>query len=64
MGAMNDYSPVVPDFMPPEDEAAYERWFVEKVREALDDPRPPVPHEEAMARVQAVIDRAARRKTC
>lgn len=27
------------------DPAAHEAWFRAKVREALDDPRPPVPHD-------------------
>ncbi|MBE0581402.1 type II toxin-antitoxin system RelB/DinJ family antitoxin [Devosia sp.] len=28
------------------DPAAYDKWFRAKVQEALDDPRPPVPHHE------------------
>jgi DNA-damage-inducible protein J len=28
------------------DPAAYDAWFRAKVREALDDPHPPIPHEE------------------
>ena len=35
------------------DPDAYDRWFRAKVREAMDDPRPSVPHAEAM---QAVLD--------
>jgi DNA-damage-inducible protein J len=31
------------------DPAAYDAWFRAKVREALDDPRPPIPHEEVEA---------------
>ena len=30
--------------------AAYDAWFRAKVREALDDPRPAVPHEKVKAR--------------
>ncbi len=33
--------------------AEYDRWFREQVQEALDDPRPSIPHEEAMARMEA-----------
>jgi DNA-damage-inducible protein J len=29
---------------------AYDAWFRAKVQEALDDPRPPIPHEEVKAR--------------
>jgi len=28
------------------DPEAYDKWFRAKVQEALDDPRPPVPHDE------------------
>ena len=31
------------------DAAAYDAWFRAKVQEALDDPRPAVPHEEVEA---------------
>jgi len=30
--------------------AAYDKWFRSKVQEALDDPRPGMPHEEVSAR--------------
>ena len=36
---------------------AYDIWFRAKVQEALDDPRPAIPHEEAMAMIKAAIDR-------
>ena len=39
---------------------AYDTWFRAKVQEALDDTRPAIPHEEAMAMVREVID--ARRR--
>jgi len=32
--------------------AAYDKWFRSKVQEALDDPRPGMPHEEVSARWQ------------
>lgn len=38
------------------DPAAYDAWFRAKVQEALDDPRPPIPHDQVMAEVQAIID--------
>ena len=37
--------------------AEYDRWFREQVRQALDDPRPPIPHEEAMAWVEEELER-------
>ena len=38
------------------DPEAHDAWFRAKVREALDDPRPTVPHERAMDDSQALID--------
>lgn len=35
----------------PKDPAAHDGWFRAKVREALDDLRPAVPHEEVEARM-------------
>ena len=35
------------------DEAAYDGWFRAKVQEALDDPRPDIPHEEVEAEFAA-----------
>jgi hypothetical protein len=34
-----------------------DRWFRAKVQEALDDPRPAIPHDEAMKMVQEEIER-------
>ena len=42
------------------DQAAYDAWFRAKIREALDDTRPAVPHEKAMQDAQALIDRRRR----
>ncbi len=33
----------------------YDAWFRAKVQAALDDPRPPIPHDEAMAEVRRRI---------
>ncbi len=38
------------------DPEAHDKWFRAKVREALDDPRPVIPHEQVMDRAQALID--------
>jgi hypothetical protein len=56
---MNEQSPIVPEFDTPEQAAAYEKWLREKVARSLADPRPTVPHDEAMARARAIIDKAA-----
>jgi len=41
---------------------SYDRWFRAKVQEALDDPRPGIPHDEAIARLDAIIAHAKARK--
>ncbi len=38
------------------DPIAYDAWFGAKVRDALDDRRPTVPHDRVMGDVQALID--------
>ena len=38
------------------DPEAHDAWFRAKVREALDDPHPTVPHEQVMSDSQALID--------
>lgn len=53
-------SPIVSEFATVEEAEAYDRWFRAKVQKSLDDPRPSIPHDQVMARVQAIID--AKRK--
>ena len=35
---------------------SYEQWFCAKVQEAIDDPRPGIPHDQVMAEMDAIID--------
>lgn len=35
----------------------HDAWFREKVRAAMDDPRPGIPHAEAMAEIRANLSR-------
>ena len=58
---MNKYSPLVSEFGSAEEEAAYNEWFKQKVAASLADGRPVVPHDEAMARIDAVLERAKAR---
>ena len=37
--------------------AAYNHWLVGEIQEAIDDPRPSVPHDKVMARMDALIER-------
>ena len=53
--------PLISEFETEEQATSYDRWLRVQVQAAFDDPRPGVPHDEAMARVRATIA-AARRK--
>ena len=42
------------------DPVIYDAWFRDKVREALDDPGPRIPHNQVMREAQALIDKKRR----
>lgn len=49
-------SPIVSEFESEEQAASYDRWFRAKVLEAINSTKPRLPHDEAMAKVQAALD--------
>ncbi len=53
---MPELSPIESEFASTEEAEAYDVWFRARVREALDDPRPGIPHDQVMAEMQAIID--------
>ncbi|PVZ81189.1 stability determinant [Serratia sp. S1B] len=57
-------SPIVSEFETQEQADSYDRWFRAKVQAALDDPRPGIPHDEAMAKLDKLLEekRALRAK--
>jgi hypothetical protein len=51
------------DFVQHQREAReHDAWFRAKVQEALDDPRPGIPHDVMMDEARAIIDRIAAEK--
>jgi hypothetical protein len=44
--------PIVSEFETQEQADSYDRWFRAKVQEALDDPRPSIPHDEVTRRME------------
>jgi len=50
--------PIVSGFETEEQQALHDEWLRRKLQAALDDPRPSVPHDEAMARIQCTIANA------
>lgn len=55
---MAKLSPLVSEFPTTEEAEAYDRWFRDQVRASLDDPRPSIPHDEAMVCIRATIEAA------
>ncbi|WP_372878056.1 stability determinant [Pseudomonas sp.] len=49
-------SPIVSEFETEEQAASYDRWFRAKVLDAIDSTKPRLPHDEAMAKVQAALE--------
>jgi hypothetical protein len=48
--------PNISEFDTEEQETSYDRWFRAKVQQALDSVKPTVPHDEAVARIQALLE--------
>lgn len=51
-------SPIVSEFETEEQTASHDRWFRAKVQASLADPRPSIPHDQAMAKMDAIIEKA------
>jgi len=49
------FSPIVSEFESAEQEASYNAWFIAKVKASLEDPRPSIPHDQVMAKMDAII---------
>ncbi|MDZ5646826.1 hypothetical protein [Nitrospirillum sp. BR 11828] len=58
---MNALSPLVSEHETEEAAVEYDRWFRAKVRASIEDPAPSIPHDEAMARVEALLRAAEER---
>jgi hypothetical protein len=54
-------SPTVTEFDTEEQAASHAAWVHAKVTKSLADTRPSVPHDQAMARISAIIDAAEAR---
>lgn len=49
-------SPIVSEFTTEEEALSYDRWFRAKVQEAMNSTLPRLPHDAAMAKVQAMLE--------
>ena len=54
--------PIIPEFETQEEADAYDAWFREKVEKSLADPRPSIPHDEAMKRAKEAIRHATKKR--
>jgi hypothetical protein len=61
---MNAHSPIVSEFASDEEQAAYEKWLAAKVAASLGDGGAPVPHDQVMAEVRAIIEKAGKPTQC
>ncbi|HEV7228775.1 hypothetical protein [Brevundimonas sp.] len=59
---MAKLDPIVSEFATTEEAEVYDVWFRKKVREALADPRPPIPHDEVLRQVKATIERNRKKR--
>jgi hypothetical protein len=54
---MTKLDPIVSEFATTEEAEAYDAWFRAKIEAAIASDEPDVPHDEVMARMQAILDR-------
>ncbi len=55
---MNTAQSIISEFETAEQEASYNVWLRTKVASSLADTRPSIPHDEVMARMEAIITEA------
>lgn len=54
--------PIISEFETEEQAEDYDRWFRAKVQRSIDDPRPGIPHDEAMAYIRSKLEAAAKKR--
>jgi hypothetical protein len=54
---MGKLSSIKSEFATTEEAEAYDAWFRAKVEKAMNSIKPRIPHDEAMARVRAIIQK-------
>ena len=54
--------PIVSEFLTEKDATSYDRWFCDKVQEAIDSKRPKVSHDDVMAKMDALVAKLKQKK--
>ena len=52
---LKNYDPLVSEFQSPEQEKSYDAWLQAKVKRSIEDPRPYIPHNEVMIKMDALL---------
>ncbi|WP_317204973.1 stability determinant [Janthinobacterium sp.] len=52
----SNFSPIESALATVEDSETYDRWFRAKAQASLADQRPPIPHDEVMAKLREIIE--------
>ena len=52
---LKSYDPLVSEFQSPEQEKSYDAWLQAKVKRSMEDPRPHIPHDEVMTKMDALL---------
>lgn len=55
---MADLTPIESEFTTSEDAAAHDAWFRAKVERAMASTAPRIPHDQVIAEMRAIIERA------
>lgn len=55
---MTEFTPIESEFATSEDAAAHDAWFRAKVERAMASKEPRIPHDQVMAEMWAIIERA------
>lgn len=53
---MTKLTPIESEFATTQEAEAYDTWFRAEVEASLADPRPPIPHDQVMAELRAIIE--------
>ena len=52
---LKSYDSLVSEFQSPEQEKSYDAWLQAKVKRSMEDPRPRIPHDEVMTKMDALL---------
>ena len=60
MNPAGKLDPLISEFETEEQASSYDHWFRAQVQAAIDDPRPDIPHDQVMAKMDALLSKLTR----